>query len=74
MENVNLKDGYNFRMLINKTLAVRSGINDVFYCPFCYSQISESEAKCGACGKNFPELIYYHSDDETWIASGNENN
>lgn len=72
MEVVNLKEGYNFRILVNKTLAVQSGIDSVFYCPFCYSQTAETETKCGACSRRFPELIYYHSDDETWIASGNE--
>lgn len=72
MELVNIRDGYNFRILPGKTLAVQSGAESVFYCPFCYSQTAENETKCGLCGKTFPELIYYHSDDDTWIASGNE--
>ncbi|MCQ2241143.1 hypothetical protein [Treponema sp.] len=74
MELVNTKDGFNFKILKDKTLAVAAGVDGVFYCPFCYSQTSETEAKCASCGKNFPELIYYHGDDDTWIASGNESN
>jgi len=74
MELVNIKEGYNFKILRDKTLAIQSGIDNIFYCPFCYSPASESEAKCSACNKTFPELIYYHGDDDTWIASGNENN
>jgi len=72
MENVDIKEGYNFKMLVGKTLAVQSGVDGVYYCPFCYSQTAETENKCKVCNKNFPELIYYHSDDDTWIASGNE--
>jgi len=72
MENVDTKEGYNFKMLIGKTLAVQSGVDGVYYCPFCYNQTAETETKCKVCNKNFPELIYYHSDDDTWIASGNE--
>ena len=72
MEIVNIKEGYNFRIFPGKTLAVEAGIENVFYCPFCYSQANESESKCPVCNKNYPELIYYHSDDDTWIASGNE--
>ena len=72
MENVDLKDGYNFRIVVNKTLAVQTGVDGIFYCPFCYGQVSESESRCKSCNKNFPQLIYYHSDDDTWIASGNE--
>ncbi len=72
MENVNTKEGYNFKMLPGKTLAVQSGVDNVFYCPFCYSPAVETESKCNVCNKNYPELIYYHSDDDTWIASGNE--
>lgn len=74
MELVNTKEGFNFKILIDKTLAVKSGEEGVFYCPFCYSKTLESESKCSVCNKNFPELIYYHGDDDTWIASGNENN
>ena len=74
MELVNTKDGYNFKILKDKTLAIQTGIEGIFYCPFCYSQTSETESKCAACGKNFPELIHYHGDDDTWIASGNEGN
>lgn len=73
MENVNIKEGFNFKILMGKTLAVQSGIDGVYYCPFCYSQAQESDTKCKVCNKNYPELIYYHSDDDTWIASGNEN-
>jgi len=72
MENVDIKEGYNFRLTGTKTLAVQSGVEGVFYCPFCYSQTLEAETRCKACNKNFPQLIYYHSDDDTWIASGNE--
>ncbi|MCQ2586121.1 MAG: hypothetical protein MJ185_11070 [Treponema sp.] len=72
MELVNIKDGYNFKIFPGKTLAVQSGVDGIFYCPFCYSQASETEIKCGACNKKFPEIIYYHGEDDTWIASGNE--
>jgi len=72
MENVDIKEGFNFRLTGTKTLAVQSGVDGVYYCPFCYSQTAEAETKCKVCNKNFPQLIYYHSDDDTWIASGNE--
>lgn len=71
MEIVNIKEGYTFKMLPGKTLAFNSNTNS-FFCPFCYNPASEAESKCGTCGKNFPELVYYHGDDDTWIASGNE--
>jgi len=72
MEVVELNEGYTFKLLDCKTLAVKNGEEGIFYCPFCYAQTSDSLASCGACNKNFPQIIYYHSDDETWIASGNE--
>ena len=34
MELVNTKDGYNFKILKDKTLAIKTGIDGVFYCPF----------------------------------------
>jgi len=71
MEIVNTKEGYNFRMMPGKTLAFNTQDNS-FYCPFCYSPASEADTKCHACNKNYPELVYYHGDDDTWIASGNE--
>lgn len=72
MEIVNLREGYNFKLLLNKTLVIQTGIENVFYCPFCYCKTEESENKCSSCNKNFPQVIYYHGDDDTWIASGNE--
>ncbi len=72
MEIVNTRDGYLFKIIGNKTFAVQSGRDDVVYCPFCYTQSNQAEDKCSICSKNFPEIIYYHGDDDTWIASGNE--
>lgn len=72
MEIVDTKEGYNFKICGNKTYAVQSGREDVVYCPFCYSQLNINDDKCAACGKNIPQVIYYHGEDDTWIASGNE--
>lgn len=72
MEIVDIKEGFIFKMTGTKTFAVRSDRNDLYFCPFCYNQVSESDCKCPSCNKNIPELIYFHGDDQTWIASGNE--
>lgn len=72
MQIVDTKDGYFFKITGSKTFAVQDGNDDVVFCPFCYSQANLSEDKCPSCGKNIPEIIYYHGDDDTWIASGNE--
>lgn len=70
MEIVDIREGYNFKLTGNKTFAVLTGRDDVVFCPFCYNQTSADEDKCAACGKNIPQIIYYHGDDDTWIASG----
>ena len=72
MEIVDTREGYNFKIFGNKTFAVIAGNDTVAFCPFCYSQINFSDDRCPCCNKNIPELIYYHGDDDTWIASGNE--
>lgn len=72
MEIVDTREGFIFKIAGNKTFAVLSDRDDVAFCPFCYSQINFSDDKCPCCGKNIPEIIYYHGDDQTWIASGNE--
>lgn len=72
MEIIDTKDGYNFKLCGNKTFAVPEGNDTVAFCPFCYSQIEFSDDKCPCCKKNIPQIIYYHGDDQTWIASGNE--
>lgn len=72
MEIVDTREGYHFKMTATKTFAVLDGRDDVAFCPFCYSQIGFDDDKCASCGKNMPELIYFHGDDQTWIASGNE--
>ena len=85
MENVDTKEDYNFKMLQKNQNGkakncFRNFLNALLlntarqraYTPFCYSPAVESESKCNVCNKNYPELIYYHSDDDTWIASGNE--
>ncbi|MCQ2595947.1 MAG: hypothetical protein MJ196_11865 [Treponemataceae bacterium] len=73
MEIVDTRDGYIFKITGHKTFAVLSGNDSVAYCPFCYNQIDFADDKCPFCHKNIPELIYFHGDDQTWIASGNEN-
>ena len=72
MENVELKEGYSSRFFGNKTFAIENTRDHIVYCPFCYNQVLVSDSKCGVCNKNIPESIYFHSDDQTWIASGNE--
>ena len=72
MEIVDTREGYLFKMTGTKTFAVLESREDIAFCPFCYNQMSLEEDKCPNCGKNIPELIYFHSDDQTWIASGNE--
>lgn len=72
MEIVDTRDGFLFKIAGHKTFAVREGDDSSAFCPFCYSQMTFEEDKCPACGKNVPELIYFHGDDQTWIASGNE--
>ena len=59
-------------MMGAKTFAVLNNTDDIAFCPFCYAQMSFDDDKCPNCNKNIPELIYYHGDDQTWIASGNE--
>lgn len=72
MEIVDTKEGYFFKITGSKTFAVQAGRDDVVYCPFCYNQANLADEKCNNCGKKIPEIIYYHGDDDTWIASGNE--
>lgn len=72
MEVVDTKKGYNFKLTGNKTFAVLAGNDNAVFCPFCYSPLNESDDKCTNCGKNIPQVIYYHGEDDTWIASGNE--
>ena len=72
MEIVDTREDYHFKMLGAKTFAVLNSREDIAFCPFCYTQMSFDDDKCPNCGKNIPELIYYHGDDQTWIASGNE--
>lgn len=72
MEIVDIRDGYNFKITGNKTFAILSGKDDVVFCPFCYSQTNIADDRCPLCKKNIPQIIYYHGDDDTWIASGNE--
>ncbi len=72
MEIVDIKDGYIFKIAGNKTFAVLSGNDDTAFCPFCYGKVNFTDDKCAFCGKNIPEIIYFHGDDQTWIASGNE--
>lgn len=72
MEVIDTKEGYIFKLCGNKTFAVQNGRDDVVFCPFCYNQANEEEVKCASCGKNIPQVIYYHGEDDTWIASGNE--
>ncbi len=71
MEIVDTREGFLFKICGNKTFAVAEGNDIQAYCPFCYNQISFSDDKCPACQKNIPEIIYFHGDDQTWIASGN---
>lgn len=72
MEIIDLKDGYKFQMINTKSFAVSIDDETKVFCPFCYSKIDESTDCCPACHKNIPQLIYFHGDDQTWIASGNE--
>lgn len=72
MEIVDTREGYNFKICGSKTFAVQTGNDEVVFCPFCYSQLNSSDDKCTSCGKNIPQVIYYHGEDDTWIASGNE--
>ncbi len=72
MEIVDTREGYLFKILGNKTFAVLSENENFVFCPFCYKQINPVDDKCTCCRKNIPEIIYYHGDDDTWIASGNE--
>lgn len=72
MEIVGTREGYNFKITGNKTFAVLAGRDDAVFCPFCYCRLNIADEKCSSCGKNIPQVIYYHGDDDTWIASGNE--
>lgn len=72
MEIVDTREGYIFKLFGNKTFAVSEGNETAAFCPFCYSQINFSDDKCSFCNKNIPQIIYFHGDDQTWIASGNE--
>lgn len=72
MEIVDTRDGYFFKIVGNKTFAVQSDNPENGFCPFCYSGLDFSVERCSCCGKKIPEIIYYHGDDQTWIASGNE--
>lgn len=72
MEIIDTKEGYYFKLFEHKTFAVQAENDSVAFCPFCYNQISFSDDTCGFCNKKIPEIIYYHGDDDTWIASGNE--
>lgn len=72
MEIVDTRDGYYFKLVGCKTFAVLSGNDDNVFCPFCYGQANISDDRCPSCNKKIPELIYYHGDDDTWIASGSE--
>lgn len=72
MEIVDTREGYNFKITGSKTFAVLSGRDDAVFCPFCYSQVNPADEKCAFCSKNIPQVIYYHGEDDTWIASGNE--
>ena len=73
MENVNTKEGFFFRIKGSKTFAVPENDDGTVFCPFCYGQVQVEIEKCPCCGKTIPELIYYHGDDDTWIASGCDN-
>lgn len=72
MEIVDTREGFFFKLSGNKTFAVSADDATAAFCPFCYKRISFSDDRCGFCGKNIPEIIYFHGDDQTWIASGNE--
>lgn len=72
MEIVDTKEGFFFKIKGVRTFAVLTGNEESVFCPFCYSQVKETDDKCAFCSKRIPEIIYYHGDDDTWIASGNE--
>ncbi|WP_407400565.1 hypothetical protein [Treponema sp.] len=72
MEIVDVREGYLFKIVGDKTFAVQENNDGVAFCPFCYSQIDFADGRCPCCQKNIPEIIYFHGDDQTWIASGNE--
>lgn len=72
MEIVDTKEGFFFKIMGNKTFAVPQDNDSVVFCPFCYNQVNAEDDKCSFCNKNIPEIIYFHGDDQTWIASGNE--
>ncbi|MCQ2572344.1 MAG: hypothetical protein MJ182_00430 [Treponema sp.] len=72
MEIIDTREGYNFKLFEHKTFAVLAGNDSIAFCPFCYSQVNFSDSQCSFCKKNIPEIIYYHGDDDTWIASGND--
>jgi len=72
MEIVDIKEGYYFKLTGTKTFAVLKDNENAAFCPFCYSQLNFSDDKCPVCNKNIPQIIYFHGDDQTWIASGNE--
>ena len=72
MEIIDIKDGFKFKTVQNKTFAFLGGDDNKAFCPFCYNQISFELDKCLFCNKNIPQIIYYHAEDQTWIASGNE--
>lgn len=59
---VDTREGYLFKMTDTKTFAVLEGRDDIVFCPFYYNQMSFEEDKCPNCGKNIPELAYFHGD------------